>query len=107
MSENSTPLRKTKERPVSQKQAMLLDRFDKFLEKELGCYPASIASIKLRMTSQGVFQASERGWIKYFSIGRNRLYSRRDVVSYRWNISRKYRDTGHFPLGSARDLSLE
>jgi len=84
-------------RAVSQKQAMELAGWERFLDVQLGCYPASIAVIKLRMTPQGVYQASERGWITFFQVGRNRWYGRKDVITYRWEQSRKYRDNRIFP----------
>jgi len=77
---------------------MSLASWERFLEVHQGCYPAAIAAIKLRMSPQGVFQASERGWIAFFSVGRNRWYSRRDVIRYRWAGSRKFRDNRPIPL---------
>jgi hypothetical protein len=49
-----------------------------------------MAADYLNMTPQGVHQASERGWIAYFQHGRNRLYSYKDVLRYRWQ-SRKFK----------------
>jgi len=76
---------------------MQLAAWDRFLESHHGVYPASLAAAKLRMSPQGVFQASERGWIAFFSVGRNRWYSRRDVIRYRWNASRRFRDNRPLP----------
>jgi len=67
--------------------------FERFQELHLGAVPSWLAAEYLRMTPQGVFQAAQRGWIAFFQHGRNRLYSRKDLVKYRWTVSRKYRDT--------------
>lgn len=82
---------------LTQKQAHILAAFDRFLEQHQGCYPASIAALKLRMSPQGVYQASQRGWIAFFSVGRDRWYSRKDVISYRWNASRRFKDSRPLP----------
>jgi len=86
-----------KERKVTQKQAMQIASWERFLEVHQGCYPAQIAAAKLRMSPQGVYQASERGWIAFFSVGRNRWYSKRDVIRYRWEASKQYRDNRPLP----------
>jgi len=49
------------------------------------------------MTVQGVHAAADRGWIKYFMVGRERFYSRRDVCNYRWTGSRKFKDNRPLP----------
>lgn len=85
------------QRGVTQKQAMELAAWERFLEVQLGCYPASIAAIKLRMSSQGVYQASERGWLTFFQVGRNRWYGRKDVITYRFEQSRRFRDNRPLP----------
>lgn len=74
---------------MSAKQVMMCDRWEKFLEVQLGVYPASLAAVKCGMTPQGIFQASERGWIAFFMIGRKRYYGRKDVILYRSERSRK------------------
>lgn len=68
---------------ITQQQAFLLARFEKFTMDENGVYPAGIAALKLKMTPQGVFQAAERGHIKFISNGKNRLYGRTSVVLYK------------------------
>lgn len=90
---------------VKQKQAMQVDRWEKFLEAQGGCYPASMAAIKLRMTPQGVYQASERGWITFFQIGRNRWYGMKDVKAYRWNKSARFFDNRILPSPEPRNFS--
>lgn len=91
---------------VTAKKAMHLARWEKFLEVQLGCYPASIAAIKLRMTPQGVYQASERGWLTFFQVGRNRWYGRRDVIAYRWERSRRFRDNRPLAASKPKNFSL-
>jgi hypothetical protein len=71
--------------------------FERFNEIHKGAVPSWLAAEYLRMTPQGVFQAAERGWIAFFQHGRNRLYSRADLVKYRWTVSRKYKDTRPAP----------
>jgi hypothetical protein len=71
-----------RERKLTDKEARALARWDRFCTEQSGVYPATMAAIKLRMTTQGVYQAAERGWIAYFQIGRDRWYSRRDVCRY-------------------------
>ena len=71
--------------------------YERFTERHQGAVPSWLAAEYLRMTPQGVFQAAERGWIAYFQHGRNRLYSRADLVKYRWTVSRKYRDNRPLP----------
>lgn len=88
----SEKVRKTHTRQVSQKQAMELDRWERFLELHAGVYPATIAAVKLRMSPQGVYQAAQRGWIAFFSVGRTRWYSRKDVVAYRFTRARAFID---------------
>ncbi len=83
---------------------VVFQAFEKFIEEHSGGIPATIAAGWLRMTPQGLYQAAERGWIAYFQHGRNRIYSRRDVLRYRWH-SRKFRDNREcppYPPGGAR-----
>lgn len=75
---------------VTPKQALAADRWERFLEVQLGAYPASIAATKLRMSPQGVYQASERGHIIFFQVGRVRWYGRRDVLFYKETRSRRF-----------------
>ncbi|BCU78888.1 hypothetical protein llg_36030 [Luteolibacter sp. LG18] len=88
-----------------QKACVLWAAYERFLEEHRGAVPAWLAAQYLDMTPQGVFQAAERGWLAYFQHGRNRLYSRKDLVAYRWNCSRKFADTRvrpPHPPGNAR-----
>jgi len=75
--------------------------FERFNEIHRGAVPAWLAAAYLKMTPQGVFQASERGWVAYFQHGRNRLYSRKDLVAYRWNTSRRFADHAPKPPHAA------
>ena len=80
-----------REREVSDKQLRQLAAWERFLDLQLGAYPSTIAAIKLGMSTTGVYNASERGWLAFFQIGRNRWYGRKDVILYRENVSRKFR----------------
>jgi len=71
--------------------------WDQFLSSEGGVYPPKLAAAFLKLTVQGVHAASDRGWIKYFRIGRERFYSAKDVRDYRWTGSRKFRDNRPAP----------
>jgi hypothetical protein len=90
--EIQSKLREERKREVSAKQVFAVDRWEKFLEAQGGCYPATLAAVKLGMTPQGVFQASERGWITFFQLGRKRFYGAKDVILYRCERSRKRGD---------------
>ena len=69
----------------------MMQAFELFCDKHLRAVPAWLAAEYLEMTSQGLHQASERGWIAYFQHGRNRLYSYKDIVTYR-HTSRRFKD---------------
>jgi hypothetical protein len=73
------------------KVTSMMDAFEKFCDKHLRAVPGWLAAEYLKMTPQGLYQASERGWIAYFQHGRNRIYSWKDIVSYR-HQSRKFKD---------------
>lgn len=90
---------------VKQGQAMDLDRWEKFLEVQCGCYPSTLAAVKLRMSPQGVYQAAERGWITFFQVGRNRWYGRKDVIRYRFEVSKKFRDNRPLPSPGPRNFN--
>jgi hypothetical protein len=92
--------------PVTQKQAIALDRWERFLIQEGGCYPASLAAVKLRMTPQGVYQASERGWINFFSNGRDRWYGMKSVIAYRFSRSTRFADTRPQPAREPKNFAL-
>lgn len=104
--EKSPKLRKTWERKISPKQELQLAGWERFLDQQLGCYPAGIAALKLRMTTQGVYQASERGWITFFQVGRDRWYGRKDVITYRFERSRKFKDTRPQPSPAPKKFPL-
>jgi len=86
----------SKEKP-NRKEVDFVAAWDRFVENEKGAYPPRIAALYLRMTVQGVHSAADRGWIRYFMIGKERFYSRRDVVAYRWNVSKKFKDNRLLP----------
>lgn len=77
----NTP-RKMGKRKITEKERNLLLRWNRFLEEQGGCYPATLAAIKLEMSTAGVYQAAERGWLSYFQMGRDRWYGRKDVSRY-------------------------
>jgi len=77
------------ERKVTEKELRMLARFERFLEVQSGAYPATIAAMRLKMTTAGVYQAGERGWLGFFQIGRDRWYSRRDVIRYQEHRTQK------------------
>lgn len=76
------------------KVTSMMDAFEKFCDKHIRAVPGWLAAEYLKMTPQGLYQAAERGWIAYFQHGRNRIYSWKDVVSYRYQ-SRKFKDNTH------------
>ena len=84
-----------------------LAAYERFIEVQLGVYPATIAALKLGMTTSGVFNAAERGHLTFFQIGRNRWYGRKDVINYRHEVSRKFRDNRRQPSDSPRDYLAE
>jgi hypothetical protein len=73
-----------------------MDAFERFCHQHCFAVPSFIAADYLSMTPQGLYQAAERGWIAYFQHGRNRWYSYRDVIRYRWQ-SRKFKDNHPSP----------
>jgi hypothetical protein len=96
-------------KPKARRQALnALHAFELFCREHSFGLPVWLASDYLNMTPQGVHQASERGWIAYFQHGRNRLYSYRDVIRYRWR-SRKFKDNAPpvpYPTGARYDFDL-
>lgn len=74
---------------VTRKEALRVVAWERFMEQERGFFPPSIAAACLKMTPQGVRAASDRGWIRFFQIGTERFYSRRDVLKYVHNPSRR------------------
>jgi hypothetical protein len=65
-----------------------MDAFERFCHLHCFAVPSFIAAKFLNMSPQGLYQAAERGWIAYFQHGRNRWYSYRDVMRYRWQTKR-------------------
>lgn len=90
---------------ISDKQRRMLDRWEKFLEAQCGVYPATLAAVKLGMTTSGVYNAAERGWLTFFQIGRDRWYGKKDVVRYRSEVSRVFRDNRPLPSPSPKNFS--
>lgn len=72
-----------RERELSSKERNQLQAWDRFVLEENGALPATIAAMKLGITTQGLYQAAERGWIKFFKIGRDRWYGRKSVNRYK------------------------
>ena len=87
-----------------------MDAFEKFCDKHIRAVPAWLAAEYLKMSPQGLYQAAERGWIAYFQHGRNRIYSWKDVVTYRHH-SRKFKDNSdgrpHRPGEGKFEFDLE
>jgi hypothetical protein len=92
---------------AKRRQSDLVAAWERFCEDEAGVFPGSIAAAYLRMTAQGVHAAAQRGWLKWFPIGRVRYYSRRDCVHYRWHISRKFEDNRPRPQYAPADSTLD
>ncbi len=69
-------------RKLSPKERNQLLAWRNFTQDENGAMPATIAAMKLRMTTSGLYQAGERGWIKFFSVGRDRWYGEKTVSIY-------------------------
>ena len=72
-----------RKRELTSKERNQLQAWDRFCLEENGVMPSTIAAMKLGITSAGLYQASERGWIKFFKIGRDRWYGRKTVNRYR------------------------
>jgi hypothetical protein len=81
------------------KVTSMMQAYEMFCDKHLRAVPGWLAAEYLKMTPQGLYQAAERGWIAYFQHGRNRLYSYKDVVTYRHTASRKFKDNSGRPHG--------
>lgn len=94
-----------RERQITDKQLRQLAAWERFLEVQIGAYPSTIAAIKLGMTTTGVYNAGERGWLAFFQVGRSRWYGRRDVIDYRHSVSRKFRDNRPSPAPRPKDFS--
>lgn len=71
-----------KERLLTSKELNTLKAWDNFIYEENGALPATIAALKLGMTTSGLYQAGQRGWIKFFKVGRDRWYGRKTIYRY-------------------------
>ena len=107
MAESQNDLGKGPKASAKRKKADLVAAWERFLEDECGVFPGSIAAAYLRMTPQGVHAAAQRGWLKWFPIGRVRYYSRKDCVRYRWHVSRKFQDNRPQPQYCPADSELD
>ena len=95
------------ERKISDAQLRHLAAWERFLEVQLGAYPSTIAAIKLGMTTAGVYNASQRGWLAFFQIGRDRWYGRKDVIQYRHCVSRKFADNRVHPAPTPKNFFID
>jgi len=67
---------------LSSKQRNMLQAWERFCEDETGAIPATMAAMKLGITTAAVYQAAERGWLKFFRVGRSRWYGRKSLYRY-------------------------
>lgn len=95
-----------RKRKITERERRQLARWESFLEQQLGAYPSTIAAIKLGMTTTGVYNAADRGWITFFQVGRDRWYGRRDVIKYREQVSKVFRDNRPFPADRPKNFSV-
>jgi hypothetical protein len=65
------------------KAADFVASWNAFVERENGFYPPKIAALYLGMTTQAIYSASDRGFIRNFTIGSERFYSASDCYRYR------------------------
>jgi hypothetical protein len=87
-------LRPTKGTSTEKRKASdFVSAWHRFLLNEGGAYPPKVAGARLKITIQAVYAAADKGWLRYFRIGRERFYSARDVHNYRWSGARKFRDS--------------
>jgi hypothetical protein len=71
-----------------------------------GIYPARVAAMRLRITTQGVLLAHRAGWIRSFCIGRENFYSQNDVSNYWFEAARSNRNNRAKPRFSGREVSV-
>jgi hypothetical protein len=76
-------MRKMQKGKLTSKQRNQVQAWDRFCLEENGAIPATIAAWKLGMSSAGLYQAAERGWIKFFKVGRDRWYGAKSISRYR------------------------
>ncbi|MEO5917008.1 MAG: hypothetical protein ABIS50_22455 [Luteolibacter sp.] len=79
-----------KERKSTDKELRLLAAWNLFLEKENGCIPSTLAALTLRMTTSGVYNAAQRGYLVFFQVGRDRWYGMKSVLQYKHSVSRRF-----------------
>ena len=70
------------ERKLTSKERNQLQAWNRFCLDENGAMPSTLAAMQLRISSAGLYQAAERGWIKFFKVGRDRWYGRKSVSLY-------------------------
>lgn len=96
--------RKMGDRELTSKERNLLQAWKRFVRDENGAVPSTIVAMLLGMSTSGVYQAGQRGWLKFFSVGRDRWYGAKSVAIYR----EKRRSGGNwdtFRAGAPRDCS--
>lgn len=94
------------DQPLTERQLIRLHNWRLFSEMHGGIYTARIAADALRMTTQGVWKAAQRGWIAFTRDGRQLFYSKKDVENYRWTISRKFKDSRPLPASAPKEFML-
>ena len=62
------------------------------MDEQDGVLPPAMAKTVLRLSNTGLWNAGERGGLKFFQLGGVRYYGRKSALDYRWTISRKFRD---------------
>jgi len=67
---------------LSSKQRDQLLAWDNFILEENGALPATIAALKLGVSTAALYQSANRGWLKFFRIGRDRWYGRKSILRY-------------------------
>lgn len=68
---------------LDRKTGEILASWDRFCDREKGFFPPMIAGLYLGLTPQGLYAASDRGWLRYFKLGSERFYSFSDLLQYK------------------------
>ena len=68
--------------------------YRKFLTEQEGAYPPTIAAIFLDTSMQNLDYLARSGTLKFFKVGRNKLYGWKSMQDHRWCTSRKFHDNG-------------
>jgi len=68
--------------------------YDTLLEEQGGLYPPCVVLKRLRLSTSGLQAARDRGKIKATRLAGTWYYGKKSVSDYRWNVSRKFRDSG-------------